>query len=71
MCVGMCVGGFYSQLRASFTYFWQLLCTLHINALPIQLYNESVHQKEQHTSGINTISQKIATLLTFKTLKWE
>ena len=25
-------------------------------------YNESVHQKEQHTSGINT---------TFETLKWE
>ena len=29
LCVGMCVGGFYSQLvRASFTYFGQLLhCT--------------------------------------------
>ena len=62
----VCVGGFDSQLRASFTYFG-LLLHKHINCQ----YNESVHRKEQDTSGINTIPQKIATLLTFETLKWE
>ena len=31
----------------------------------------SVHIKEQHTGGINTIPLKLATLLTFETLKWK
>ena len=33
-------------------------------------YNESVHRKKQHTRGNNTIPYKLATLLTFKALKW-
>ena len=34
-------------------------------------YNESVHQKEEHASLINTILIKISTLLTLESLKSE
>ena len=34
-------------------------------------YNESVHRKKQHTHGNNTIPCKLATLVTFETLKWK
>ena len=41
-----------SSVRVPFSLLWSAFTlTDHINAL----YNESVHQKEQHTSGINTI----------------
>ena len=40
--------------------------TVHINAL----YNESVHEREEHATCINTIPLKIATLLNLQTLKW-
>ena len=56
-CVCSCVC---SCVRLHSVRFGQLFTlTVHINAL----YNESVHQQEQHTSGINTIPKKIATLL--------
>ena len=66
VCVWVCV---WVAGCASFTYFGQLL---HSTSTPCQ-YNESVRQKEQHrgpTSEINTIPQKLGTLLTFETLKW-
>ena len=34
-------------------------------------YNESVHRKKHHTRGNNTIPYKLATLMTFETLKWK
>ena len=34
-------------------------------------YNESVHRKKQHTRGNNTITYKLASLMTFETLKWK
>ena len=34
-------------------------------------YNESVHRKKQHRCGNNTIPYKLATLVTFETLKWK
>ena len=37
----------------------------------VLLYNESVHRKKQHTRGNNTIPYKLATLMTFETLKWK
>ena len=37
----------------------------------VLLYNESVHRKKQHTRGNNTIPYKLATLVTFETLKWK
>ena len=41
-----------SLIRVSFSSLWPAFTlTVHINAL----YNESVHRKEQRTSGINTI----------------
>ena len=52
----------------SFTYFGQLLRCPHKR---IVNNNESVHQKEQHTDGINTIPKKLAPLLTFETVKWK
>ena len=41
--------------------------------LPRYIVNttESVHRKEQHASWINTIPQKISTVLTLETSKWE
>ena len=59
----VCVGGFVS--RTSFTYFGQLLLCAHQRIFG----KESVHRKEQHTSGIKKIPLKIATLLTIETLK--
>ena len=32
-------------------------------------YNESVHRKKQHTGGHNTIPFKLASLVTFESLK--
>ena len=46
-------------LRASLTYFGDLLRCPH---------NERVHRKTQYTSGIDTITYKLATSLTFETL---
>ena len=53
----MCVGGdgFDNQLRASLTYFGLLFTLSHKRIVN----NESVHQNEQHTSGMNTILYKI------------
>ena len=34
-------------------------------------YNESVHRKKQHTPGNNTIPYKLASLMTFESLKWK
>ena len=45
---------------ASFTYFGDML-RCH--------YNESVHRKKQHTHGNNTIPYKLASLVTFESLK--
>ena len=58
-----------SQLRAaSFIYFGKCY-VVHIN---VKCYrpNESVYRKKQHTCGNNTIPYKLATLMTFETLKW-
>ena len=59
-CVRACVRSFLCS--APFCSIWPAFTlTVHINAL----YNDSVHRQEQHTSGINTIPYKIATLFTF------
>ena len=53
---------------APFSSLWPAVTlTVHINGL----HNESVHRQEQHTSGINTIPYKIATLMSLESLKLE
>ena len=52
MCGFVALWFLYSAMH--FIYLFWAAVTLHINALSIW-YNESVHRKEQHTSGINMI----------------
>ena len=42
-----------------------------LSTLTPRHYNESVHRKKQHTRGNNTIPYKLATSVTFETLKWK
>ena len=69
MCVGWIRWEFVSsQLCAvSFTYLGEVLRCPHKRIIT----NESVHRKKQHTRGNNTIPYKLATLVTFETLKWK
>ena len=60
---------FVSSRAASFTYFGEVLRCPHKRI--VTTYNENVHRKKQHTRGNNTIPYKLATLMTFETLKWK
>ena len=60
-----CVRSF-TEILNSFCSFRPAVTRMHINTLSI---NE--HRKEKKPCRINTITSKIATLLTLETLKWE
>ena len=58
------------QLRASLTYFGDLLRCPHKPIVTItKIY--TARNNVGPTSGINTIPQKVATLMTFETLRWK
>ena len=50
--------------------FWEVLRCPHKRIVKCYRPNESVYRKKQHTRGNNTIPYKLATLMTFETLKW-
>ena len=67
-CVCVCVGGFESQLRASFTSFRQLLhCARKRIVIIMKVY---IERKNKQVELIR-FRQKISISLTLETFKWE